>query len=215
MPYKALILDLDGTLVESLPGIKSSANLAFTEKGFPQRNTQEIRSFIGDGSWVFFKRALPNEPDSIISEVEACFKKHYPVEWKAGTSIFDGILPLLKKCKESDIKLTILSNKPHPFTEEIVSALFADIEFEIVMGQTDSIEKKPAPDGTNLIIDQLGLTKEDVLFIGDSTVDITTAHNAGIDCAAVTWGYEETDQIHALNPKYIANTVEELSPIIF
>lgn len=215
MSYKALILDLDGTLVESLPGIKSSANLAFAEKGFPQRNTEEIRSFIGDGSWVFFKRALPNEQDNVISEVEACFKKHYPIEWKTGTIVFGGIYALLKKCEKLGIKLTILSNKPHPFTEEIVSTLFADIKFEIVMGQTESIKKKPAPDGTNLIIKKLGLTKEEVLFIGDSTVDITTAHNAKIDCAAVTWGYEEIDQIHASNPKYIANTVEELNPIIF
>ena len=124
-------------------------------------------------------------------------------------------IALLKKCENDGIKLTILSNKPHPFTLEIVNSLFADNHFELIMGQTPSIEKKPAPDGTLLIIEKLGLKKEDVLFIGDSTVDIKTAQNAGVDCAAVTWGYEEIDQIHALSPTYIANSVAELHPLIF
>ncbi|MDB9741791.1 HAD-IA family hydrolase [Akkermansiaceae bacterium] len=214
MNYKALILDLDGTLVESIPGIEASANLAFAETGFPTRTTAEVFSFIGNGSWDFFKKALPTEPDETIKKVESVFKRHYPEQWRAGTSVFDGIFDFLKFAQNKGIKLTVLSNKPHPFTVEIVSALFSEIDFEIVMGQSEGIEKKPAPEGTLLILEKLGISPEDALFIGDSIVDINTAHNAKVDCAAVTWGYEPLEEIQALKPKFIVDKVVNLYEIL-
>lgn len=211
MKYQALILDLDGTIVESIPGIENSANSAFKKHGFPVRSRDEIRSFIGNGSWDFFKKALPEEPDSVIKEVETCFKSLYQDLWKQGTEVFEGITPFLEKCHSAGIKLTILSNKPHPFTTEIVNNLFKNIDFSLVLGQQEGIPKKPEPNGVFHILEKLSLQAKDVLFIGDSEVDIATAHNAKMDCLAVTWGYEELENITALKPKYLINTVAELS----
>lgn len=213
MSYKAVILDLDGTLIESLPGIEKSANKAFEELNFPSRSTSEIRSFIGDGSWMLCRKALPDEPDHSIDIVNKAFKKHYPNEWKEGTSIFKGIFQFLETCLNNDIKLTILSNKPHAFTTEIVSQLFSTIPFAAIKGQQDSIAKKPAPESTLLLLKELNLSAEEVLFIGDSTVDIQTAQNAGTNVAAVTWGYDDLDTLEAENPNYIAHNIEELTKI--
>ena len=147
MAYKALILDLDGTLVESLPGIEYSANAALAAHGYPTHDTASIRSFIGDGSWMLLRRAVKNVEDSTIDEINKSFKESYAASWSNGTDIFAGILELLQRCQDEAVKLAILSNKPHAFTTEIVSTLFTHITFDCVMGQQEGITQKPAPDG--------------------------------------------------------------------
>lgn len=215
MAYEAIIFDLDGTLVESLPGIATSANQALSEHGYPTWDEATIRTFIGDGSWMLCRRAVKDVPDTVIDEINLSFKKHYAKEWRNGTHIFEGIHKLLKKCVENGVKISILSNKPHHFTTEIVDGIFPQIQFDIVMGQQEGIQQKPAPDGTFLCLEKLQVEASKCLFIGDSTIDIITANKAKTKSVAVTWGYHDIDMLTAENPTHIAHTVEELEAILF
>jgi phosphoglycolate phosphatase len=214
MGYKALILDLDGTLVESLPGIANSLNLALAKHGFPCHDITRVRSFIGDGTWMLVRKSIQDAPDSTIEEVTESFKQAYDEGWKAGTEVFAGFMSLLITCVEKEIKLAVLSNKPHHYTSIIVQTLFPEIPFVIVLGQQEGMPKKPAPDGTLLCLERLGVSPEQTLFIGDSTVDMQTAKAAGLPCAAVTWGYHDQSALEAEGANYFANSIEELAQII-
>ncbi len=215
MRYKAIIWDLDGTLVDSLPGIEQSANAALAEHGYPTHSPAAIRSYIGDGSWMLLRRAVPEVSDLVIDQITESFKKYYSAQWKAGTKIFPSIPELLEQCAASGIKLSILSNKPHPFTTEIVSDIFSSIPFDIVMGLQDGIEQKPSPAGTLKCIENFQCSANEVLFIGDSTVDLQTAKAAGTASAAVTWGYHDIQALQQEGSDYLATSVTELKKIIF
>lgn len=214
MAYKAVIFDLDGTLVESLPGIASALNLALQEQGRNTYPTETIRTFIGDGSRTLCQRAIPDQPSEVIDSLEAGFKKYYAEEWKTGTLVFDGVHALFTACQEAGIRLAILSNKPHSFTVDIVRGLFPNTTFDEVMGQQEGITKKPAPDGTLLCIEKLNTSASDTVFVGDSTIDIETAKAAGTPSIAVTWGYHDQPQLIASGANAIADTMQQLTQLI-
>ena len=214
MAYEALIWDLDGTLVESLPGIGLAANQALAAHGHPTHSSEAIRSFIGDGSWMLMRRALPEAATSEIDEINTSFKTFYQDSWRQGTEIFGGILDLLKACNQNSVRMAILSNKPHTFTVEIVAELFPGITFDAVLGQQQGVPKKPAPDGVELCLAALKSPPEKTLFIGDSTVDLQTAKNAGLPCAAVTWGYHDQPALQHEGATHYAQTVSDLNHLI-
>lgn len=210
-----LIFDLDGTLVDSLTGITSALNHSLAEHGYEQLDTPTIRSYIGDGSWMLCKRALPDENDSVIDTIDAGFKKHYSEGWKTGTLIYDGILELLESLKGlGKYHLSILSNKPHAFTTEIITELFPAGTFDITLGQRDGIAKKPDPSGIREILSQSDHPEKTAYLIGDSTVDISTANNADIKSIAVTWGFNDLEQIKSVSPTHIVSDVASLTETI-
>jgi len=181
----------------------------------PTHSTASIRSFIGDGSWMLLRRAAPEVEEAVIDTLNQTFKSVYQENWNHGTEIFEGILELLDDAKKSGIINTILSNKPHPFTTEIAATLFPEGTFDFVLGQKDNFPSKPSPESTIATLEQLNLTAEEVLFIGDSTIDLQTATNAQVDGAAVTWGYHDIQMLQQENPMHTAHSIEELRSIIF
>jgi phosphoglycolate phosphatase len=208
---QGLIFDLDGTLIDSLPGIAAALNHALEISGFPVHSHPVVRRFIGNGSWVLAKRAVPvDTPDPFVAGVEAAFKNHYDSGWYSGTAPYPGIPELLLKLKSQGHRLAVLSNKPHAFTEAIVTALFPDIPFDVVLGQRAGIPHKPDPAGVHEIVKAFGLPAEDCVLIGDSTVDLETAGNAGIRSIAVTWGYHDRGPLVAAKPGLLVDDVESL-----
>lgn len=196
---KGLIFDLDGTLVDSLPGIAASLNHALAACGFAGHGEREVRGFIGNGSWMLAKRALPEGvADEVVGEVEQEFKKHYDANWMHGTVPFAGVSELLADLSGQGRKLAVLSNKPHPFTTVIVERLFPGIRFDAVMGQKAGVPHKPDPAGAFGILREFGLGAGECVLVGDSTVDLETARNAGIDAVAVTWGYHDRAPLEAM-----------------
>lgn len=214
MAYEALIWDLDGTLVESLPGIALAANQALAAHRHPTHDSTAIRSFIGDGSWMLMRRALPEAEKSEIDKINTSFKTFYLDTWRHNTTIFSGIIELLKACHSNSVRMAILSNKPHAFTVEIVAELFPEVHFDPVLGQQQGVAKKPAPDGVELCLAALKSQPEKTLFIGDSTVDLQTAKNADLPSAAVTWGYHDHAALQHEGSSYFAHSVSDLKKII-
>lgn len=206
-----LIFDLDGTLVDSLPAIAASLNRALIVCDHKEHPHVAVRGFIGDGSRMLAKRALGMDADeAAIDAVEAAFKADYAATWPQGTPVFDGIDALLEKLQTLGFRLAVLSNKPHGFTTEIVAQLFPETPFDVVLGQRTGVPHKPAPDGVQEILRLTGATVDDCWLIGDSTIDLTTARNAGIKAMAVSWGYHDRDALLDHEPDAMADEPQQV-----
>lgn len=199
-----LIFDLDGTLVDSLGGIAASLNHALASSGLPGHSLAAVRGFIGNGARVLIQRAAPADAgEPLIRDLEQAFKDHYDVNWPAGTQAYDGIPELLETLQNRGYPLAVLSNKPHPFTAAMVSRMFPEIRFTTVLGQRPGIAHKPDPAGALAIAGEFGMSPGDCIIIGDSTMDIETARNAGMRSIAVTWGFHDRDRLLGERPGLI------------
>lgn len=203
---RVLVFDLDGTLVDSLPAIAGSLNRALLACGHDGHPHAAVRGFIGDGSRVLCQRALSADAAAAsIDVLEAAFKADYAATWPQGTPVFDGVDALLEGLQARGFSLAVLSNKPHDFTTSIVAKLFPAATFDVVLGQRAGIPHKPAPDGVREIMRLTGATVDDCWLIGDSTIDLTTARNAGIKAMAVSWGYHDRDALLDHEPDAMAD----------
>lgn len=212
--HSHIIFDLDGTLVESLPGIAAALNAALTELKLPTHSGEAVRSFIGDGSHSLCKRAAKDQSQETIEALHKAFLREYPKAWKSGTLVFEGIQELIKGLQDIGCTLSVLSNKPHSFTTEIVNHFFPEKPFALVLGQRDGIAQKPDPSGVHEILGELSQSSANTILVGDSTMDIITARNAGVCSLAVTWGYHNASQLAAVSPKYTAKSIAELLKIL-
>ena len=210
-----LIFDLDGTLVDSLPGIAASLNRTLSAHGLPGHSDAAVRSFIGDGLKMLVRRATPASADpALIDSLVTLFKKDYDLSWAEGTKPYPGILGILTELQRDGFQLAVLSNKTHEFTETITRSLFPQIHFASVLGQRDGIPHKPHPAGALQIATILGSAPENCVIIGDSTMDLETAANAEMQAVAVGWGYHDRDRLLAAGATRIAETPAELPAIL-
>lgn len=206
-----LIFDLDGTLVDSLQGIAGSLNRALAMFGLPMHAPEVVRGFIGNGAQVLIQRAAPKGAnEALLAKIVQAFKSDYDLTWPEGTFAYEGIVELLESLQNLGYPLAVLSNKPHPFTETIVAQLFPAIRFSVVLGQRDGIPHKPDPAGALEIGHSLQLGPENCIVIGDSTMDLETAHNAGMRAVAVTWGFHDRDRLVAAGAGVLADQPMDL-----
>lgn len=196
-----LVFDLDGTLVDSLPGIASALNSALAEHGQAAHPSDKVREFVGAGAFLLCRRAIPSSaPDELAQTVERSFKRHYATHWPRGTTVFPGIEALVRRLAGTDTRLAVLSNKPDAFTREMVDHLFPDRPFDFVRGQLDGSPRKPDPGALTPVLDLWGLGPSEIRLIGDSTVDRETAGAAGVPFIGVAWGYQP---VEALGPRVV------------
>lgn len=206
-----LIFDLDGTLVDSLPGIAGSLNRTLTAHGLPGHSDAAVRSFVGDGLKMLVQRAAPAGADpALIGSLVALFKKDYELSWADGTKAYPGIHGMLNDLQRDGFQLAVLSNKTHDFTQTITHAVFPLIHFAQVLGQQDGIPHKPHPAGALNIANALGAAPENCVIIGDSTMDMETAERAGMQAIAVAWGYHDRDRLLAAGATGIAEHPADL-----
>lgn len=193
-----LIFDLDGTLVDSLPGIAASLNRTLIAHGLPGHSDDAIRSFVGGGLLSLIQRAAPVGADpQLIDSLIALYRKDYELSWPAGTKAFPGIHHLLVELQKGGFQMAVLSNKTHEFTKTMVRGMFPNIHFAKVLGQRDGIPHKPHPAGALQIATALGTAPENCVIIGDSTIDMETATHAGMKAIAVAWGYHDRNRLLA------------------
>lgn len=210
MNYKAYIFDLDGTLLDTLIDLANAVNFAMRSKNYPERTLDEVRSFIGNGIKVLIKRAVPDgTSDADYAEALEIFTKYYLEHIADYTKPYDGMIDVVKTLGERGCKVAVLSNKAHFAAQAVVRDFFGDI-FDMVVGKMDEFPTKPDPDSLFYMMKNLGVKAEDCVYIGDSDVDVLTAHNAGLPCIGVTWGNRDEDVLVASGAEYIANTPEEI-----
>lgn len=193
---KAIIFDLDGTLLDTLEDIGNTMNQVLVQNGYAIHAIDEYRYFVGHGFERIVKRALPKEatPDSIRAALTA-FKSLYDQNWSTNTRPYTGIPELLDHLSQLGLGMAVLSNKMHDFTKKCVAELLAGWRFEPVIGFDNRFPKKPDPTAVRYILKKMDLNAEDVLFIGDSGTDMQTARRAGIKAVGVTWGFRSEDEL--------------------
>lgn len=193
MKYKAIIFDLDGTILDTLDDLMLSVNYALNSYNLPIRTKEEIRSFVGNGIQKLIERAVPNDTqNSITDKVFATFKEYYAIHCADNTKPYADILKVLDTLKNKGYLLAVVSNKADFAVQTLCDTYFSKT-FDYVVGAKDNIAKKPAPDSVNEVIRHFNLTASDCIYIGDSEVDIKTAINANTDCISVSWGFRDSD----------------------
>ena len=189
--FRAIIFDLDGTLLDTLADIGDSVNGMLAERGYPDHGLDDYRRFIGNGIHKLVTRALPPAARS-EGEVHTCVQRAreiYWENWNRKTRPYNGIGELLDDLKNRDLPLAVLSNKPHDFTRRYVDAYFPEVPFRVVMGKADRFPAKPDPASALAIAKRICLSPSDFLFVGDSAVDMQTANAAGMHAVGVAWGF--------------------------
>lgn len=198
MSKKAVIFDLDGTLTDTLKSIWRSANLALEDAGLLPIELDRYRYFVGDGAEELLKRALVADGDTELSclpRVRESYRKHFKKYVNYEVKPYDGILELLSALKERGILLAVNSNKPHDRAVDVVETIFGRNTFQMIVGQCGERERKPAPDGVFYIMEQLKLSKEEVIYLGDTCVDMRTGKNAGVFTVGTLWGFRDRQEL--------------------
>ncbi len=197
MTFKAVIFDLDGTLLNTLEDIADAANRVLQKQGFPVHDSAAFRHFVGDGVRALITRILPEEkrhPATIHAFVNE-FRRIYSRHWDQKTKPYEGIADLLNQLTRKRIALAVLSNKPDDFTKKCVNKFFSQRHFEVVMGDQKDVQRKPDPQGALKISDALNLPPEQILYLGDSDVDMKTALSAGMFPVGALWGYRSMNEL--------------------
>lgn len=197
---KAVIFDLDGTLTNTLKSIWKSANLSLKDVGLPPIELDRYRYFVGDGAEELIKRALIADGDvqlSRLDQMRESYRKHFEKYVNYEVKPYDGILELLTALKERGILMAVNSNKPQERTVDVVEKIFGKNTFDMLVGQCEERARKPAPDGVFHILEKLGLSPDEVLYLGDTCVDMKTGKSAGVFTLGALWGFRDRQELEA------------------
>lgn len=213
--YKTIIFDLDGTLLNTLEDLHTSANYALQNCGMPERSLEEIRHFVGNGVQRLMELSVP-EGTSKEKQEEAfsIFKEHYALHCNDKTDLYPGVAKLLEQLKKEEFRIAIVSNKLQEGVDTLFRQYFKDT-VEIAIGVREGLHKKPAPDSVYEAMEQLHSQKEETVYVGDSEVDIATAQNAGLPCINVTWGFRTRQEQEKAGGILFANTPKELKELLY
>ena len=212
---KCAVFDCDGTILNTITDLKNACDYVIKKHGFDAEWTEDdYKKFVGNGMKKLveraFKHTLSNdELDNMLSE----FKAYYNIHMLDNTKPYDGIAKQLEILKEKGIKLCVVTNKAEPEAISIIEKLFGKGTFDAIIGQRDNMPVKPDPAGVFEALKTVDCTVDEAVFFGDSSVDIKTAQNAGIDVVGVTWGFRTFDELFALSPDVIIDKPEYISKL--
>lgn len=184
---KAILFDLDGTLLDSATDIGLSCNRALAQHGLPVHPVDRYVDFVGEGVDVLIARAMaPLPPDPAVT---ATYKSLYPLHMLDHTRPYEGVPELLQRLADAGIALGVLSNKPHPATNLLVRHFFGPDRFAAVAGQRPDVPRKPDPAAALELCDRMGALPSETVFVGDTAVDLQTARNAAMASIGCLWGF--------------------------
>ena len=186
-------------MLDTLGDLASAVNYALRTHGMPEHSIDAVRRFVGNGVRVLIQRAVPDgEANPQFENVLATFRQYYLEHSLDTTRPYDGIPEMLSELRRRGCRTAVVSNKFDAATKELCRHFFADsIEVAIGEHEAEGIRRKPAPDTVLEALRQLGVTKENAVYVGDSDVDILTARNAGLPCISVLWGFRDRDFLQA------------------
>lgn len=212
---KAVLFDLDGTLVNSLCDLANSVNFALQKFGFPPHEIEKYKYFVGDGMKTLIKRALPedNGDKNTQSAVFSAFFEHYKHHFADETVVYNGIEELLCALKEEGTKIAVVSNKAQVMCDAVVEKFFGNT-FNVICGKREGYPTKPDPALTLHIIEYLGIKPEECLFVGDSGMDMAVAANSGSIGVGVLWGFRAKEELTQNGARYIIESPSQLLKII-
>lgn len=215
--YRYVVFDMDGTILDTLTDVTNSLNWALQKHDLPMRTQDEVRHMVGNGIQHLVESAVPKgTPNDVVAAVLADNKAHYTAHCNDTTQPYPGIMELLRHLKDADVKLAVVSNKPDNAVQDLVRDVFEGI-FDVALGQTDSIPRKPHPEMVHLALERLTgdvsayeTAIEKAVYIGDSEVDIQTATNAHLPVLLVLWGFRTKEELEEAGGQTFFSNTQEL-----
>ena len=210
---KACIFDLDGTLTNTLESMTYSVNLTLEEMGLSKITKDQCRLFVGNGARVLIEKSLKAAGDTDASRIEEgmeIYGRIFDRNCTYHVTPYKGIPEMLKALKDKGIHLAVLSNKPDRQTVKVVKAIFGEELFDYAQGQKEGIRRKPEPDGVWYLMEQMHVSKEECLYIGDSEVDAATGRNAGLKTIGVLWGFRDRKTLETAGVDDLIDRPDEL-----
>ncbi|MFZ4578472.1 MAG: HAD family hydrolase [Myxococcota bacterium] len=214
MTLNALIFDLDGTLVDSLPDIAAALNHALHAHELPTHSLDRVQEFVGDGVEYLIARGVPAERPELRSAVLTSYRARYAEQHDRLTRPYPGILQLLQGLTERQIPFAVLSNKPNPATQAVVANVLPGVPFAFIAGERPGKPRKPDPTVAIEIAALLGLPPDRCGFVGDTGVDMRTGAGAGMTAIGVTWGYRGIDDLQRGGAHVIVGVPDEILRLV-
>ncbi len=213
---KLVIFDLDGTLVNSIEDLGKAANYALSKNGYPTHSLASYPFMVGNGARNLIIKSLPEEErtDSVIDAMLKDFKEYYDEHNTECTKPYDGIMELLHNLQDAGVKMAVASNKYQKATEKIVAEVFPDIEFVSVQGQQEGVNVKPDPSIVFAILGKAMVPKAEVLYVGDSGIDMETARRACVNSVGVTWGFRSEKELNEYHADRIVHRASDILEIV-
>ena len=214
--YKACILDIDGTLLDSVESIAYVANQVLTTYGLEPQPVESYNYFAGDGADELMKRALTaaGDPEMVhYEEGRALYREIFAKDPLYHVKAFDGLKEILAKLKEKGVRLAVLSNKPHPAAVKAIEGIYGKDCFDVILGQREGMERKPSPEGAWIIAEDFDVKPEECMYVGDTNTDMQTGKSAGMYTIGVTWGFRDREELEANHADTIIDHPAELFTI--
>ncbi len=210
----AVIFDLDGTLLNTLGDLRAATNHALEVRGLPPHSMEEIRQFIGNGIRLLICRAMPEgTPEAEIDAALDDFKAYYAAHIHDRTVPYDGIPQLLTALRKRGIQVAVLSNKIDSASQQLIEYFFPG-KTDVVFGEHVGVPRKPDPTSCRMVMQQLGVQPEQVLYVGDSGTDMQTAKNAGLYAVGVTWGFRSKEVLLKYGADVLVHRPEQILQIL-
>lgn len=214
MKYELIIFDMDGTILDTLEDLKNCTNHALRLYNMPERTFEEIRNFVGNGIRRLLEQAVVSgTSDDTLDNILKDFRKYYEVHCTDFTKPYDGIIELIQELKNRGYKTAVVSNKVHEAVLELCEQYFPGL-FDLAIGETPNVARKPAPDMVHLALEHFQVSKEKAVYIGDSDVDVATAKNSKLDMIAVDWGFRSRECLMEQGAKIIISKPEEILELV-
>ena len=207
---KLVIFDLDGTLLNTIADLGNSVNYALEQMGYPTHSLSSVPFMVGNGVRRLIQRAQMDADEATVDKLLDYFRRHYDEHNCDMTEPYKGIPELLRNLNEQGVKIAVASNKYQSAVNKIIKHYFPDIPFVAVCGQEENRPTKPDPSIIFHILNECPTQKKDVLMVGDSAVDMETAHRAGIECVGVTWGFRPVSELRKAYADHIASLPSDI-----
>ena len=207
--FDAVLFDLDGTLLFTLPDMRLALNRALEQSGHPPRTLEEIRSFVGNGVRKLVERALPPGAEADADRVYRCYSDWYSLHGQEHVEYYPGIRETVAALRERGIRTGVVTNKNHADAVAMMERFFGGL-IEVTEGKRDGRPTKPSPEAALDAAKLLGVSPARTLYVGDSGVDAETAKNAGMACALASWGYRDRPELERMEALGVIDRAEEL-----
>lgn len=212
---KACVFDLDGTLADTLESMAYITNLIMEKFGLKTLPTDNFRYYSGEGANMLMRRALKDAGDAELTRYEEgqkLYREMFAEDPMYKVTCYEGMPETLKELKKRGMKLAVCTNKPHPAAVKVIEQLYGG-DFDIVIGQSEAVRRKPAPDGPLMVAEKFGVSPEECLYVGDTSTDMQTGKAAGMFTVGALWGFRDAEELNENGADLLAQRPTDLIKI--